>query len=492
MQSRECSPDVLERLAGSVYFPERRLGAAIVSGICRGRDRVLYVTAPEISDARAQVDYYLSLVPADPRERPGARADRVTLVSVPDASSQWLSTKVLDAETAASAEARSRIRDFADRQRQAGAAVMLSYYEPSAKLERFAGELGVAGDQADSRYIRLGTKAAGRQIFAGVGIDVPPGTRECRSVDDLAEGLADLVRLGHHKFVLKLSSTEYGGGLGNALLDLSSLRPELASSTDVASSTGLGERIAALLPLRTVLVDTRLGWPSFAEAITRSGVVGEQLIEGAELTSPSYQGAIDAGGVVTTTSTHDQVLGSRGQVYAGSVFPARPDYRDQVIGWGLRAGRGLAELGVRGGDYGVDFVAVRTGGDWRLFGCEINLRSTATKHGFIMATSLLGVLPDASGRLMVDSTERVYHVSDGVADPRYFGLRPRQLIAAVQRSPLRYDSVSQTGVVLHMMSAAFRYAKFGALAIGTDRAEAGQLIARLRDLVTELADERAS
>jgi hypothetical protein len=486
MQSRECSPDVLERLAGSVYFPERRLGAAIVSGICRGRDRMLYVTAPEISDARAQVDYYLSLVPADPRERPGARADRVTLVSVPDSSAQWLSTKVLDAETAASVEVRNRIRDFADRQRRAGAAVMLSYYEPSAKLEQFAGELGVPGDQADSRYIRLGTKAASRHILADVGIDVPPGTRECRSAGELAEGLADLVRRGYRKFVLKLSSTEYGGGLGNALLDLSSLRPELVSSAD------LGGRIAALLPLRTVLVDTRLGWLSFAEAIGRCGAIGEQLIEGAELTSPSYQGAIDAGGVVTTTSTHDQVLGSRGQVYAGSVFPARPGYRDQVIGWGLRAGRRLAELGVRGGDYGVDFVAARTGGDWRLFGCEINLRSTATKHGFIMATSLLGVLPDASGRLMVNGTERVYHASDGVADPRYFGLRPRQLIAAVQNSPLRYDSVSQTGVVLHMMSAAFRYAKFGALAIGMDRAETGQLIARLRDLVTELADERTS
>ena len=116
-----------------------------------------------------------------------------------------------------------------------------------------------------------------------------------------------------------------------------------------------------------------------------------------------------------------------------------------------------------------------------------------------MTTSLLGVEPDESGALRVDLVgdgagggagggERVYFASDGIGDPRYVGLRPRQLIAAVLNSALAYDHASKTGVVLHMMSAISEYGKFGAVCIGRDREHAAALMSDLRSLVRNIAE----
>jgi hypothetical protein len=484
IQSRECSPGVLERLTGSVYFPERRLGATIVSGVGRAGVSLLYVAAPAIIDAEEQIEYYLGLVPPAPGGSEASRRNLVQLLSLDDSSARWLSTKVLDTERQESAQARKRIRDFVHRERSAGADVRLSYYEPSATLERFAEELGIPGDQVSSRFIELGTKSSSRQLLAEAGIPLPAGTPEYRSLAELVDGVAGLVRQGYYRQVLKLSSTEYGGGFGNALLDLSELRLR-----DVADED-LGETVHGLMPLRTVMADAKIGWAEFAAWIARSGVLAEELIDGDEVRSPSYQGTIDADGRVTTISTHEQVLGDLGQIFTGCSFPASAEYRRSVIEYGIAAGWRLAELGVRGGDYGVDFIAARHGDQWDLRGCELNLRTTATKHGFAMTTGLLDVMPDESGRLFTGGSERVYQSSDAITDPRYRGLRPRDLIEAVRSSPLAYDHGRKTGVVLHMMSAVIEYGKFGAVAIGTDSEHAEALIAGLRMLVNDLAESR--
>ena len=449
------------------------MGAAIVSGVCRAGERLLYVSAPEIGDAGEQIDYYLALLPLAPGEELADRRDRVSLVSMTDSSFRWLSTKLIDQQNAESAEARKRISDFVEREREVGSQVSFSCYEPSENIERLAARLGVACDQADSRYIGLGTKATGRRLLASLGIEVPAGSEECRSVEALASALAELVRQGHRKFVLKLNCTEFdGGGLGNALVDLS----ELADLSDIAG------RLNEAHP-----VDVKIDWPYFASLIGRCGVIAEQLVEADELRSPSYQGMVDADGHVITVSTHEQFLSGGGQVYAGCLFPAAEDYRSLIIDYGVKVGQRLAEIGVRGGDFGVDFVAVRDdGGGWRLLGCELNLRTTATKHGFLMATGLLGAMPNDAGRIFVDGAERVYHATDGIIDSRYLGLHPSQLIAAVRESGLGYDHDRKTGIVLHMMSAVTHFGKFGAVGIGEDQAQAAALIRGLRDLVDDL------
>ncbi len=484
IQSRECDPGVLERLTGSMYFPERRLGATIVSSVGREGMSLLYVAAPPITDAEDQIEYFLGLLPSGSKAQEASRRNRVQLLSLDDNSSRWLSTKVLDPQRQESARARKRIRDFVHRERQAGADVKLSYYEPSENLERFAAELGITGDQVSARFIELGTKSASRQLLAEAGLPIPEGTPEYRSLRDLAAGVAGLIKQGHYRQVLKLSSTEYGGGFGNAMLDLRELR------LSDACGDSLTGKVLDLIPVRTVPADSKISWAQFSSWMSRSGVLAEELIEGEEVRSPSYQGVIDAAGAVRTVSTHEQVLGALGQIFTGSLFPAGEEYRDAIIKYGFAVGRRLAELGVRGGDFGVDFIAARQGTRWNLFGCELNLRATATKHGFAMATSLLGVLPDESGRLLTGGSERVYRSSDAIADRSYLGLRPRDLIAAVHRSRLGYDHGRKTGIVLHMLSAAAECGKLGAVAIGTDQEQTAGYLAGLRLALRDVAMTR--
>jgi hypothetical protein len=455
------------------------MGAAIVTDVCRAGDKVLYVSAPEIGDARAQIDYYLSLLPLRPGEQMTERQERVSLLSLADNSFRWLSTKLVDQESPDSAEARDRIRDFVERERKIGSQVGFSCYEPSENIEWLAGLLDIACDQAHSRYIGLGTKATGRRLLDSLGIEVPAGSNECRTVDALADELVGLVRQGLRKFVLKLNCTQFdGGGLGNALLDLTGVD---LNGSDGELTAEIAARLTGAEP-----VDTKIGWDYFAELIARCGVIAEQLVEAEDLRSPSYQGTVDADGQIITLSTHEQFLSGNGQVYSGCLFPAAEDYRLLLIDYGEKVGRRLAEIGVRGGDFGVDFIAVRSGQGWRLLGCELNLRTTATKHGFLMATSLLGAVPDEGGRIFVDGTERVYHATDAIIDSRYLGLHPSQLIEAVRNSGLSYDHDRKTGVVLHMMSAVTNFGKFGAISIGETQAQAGALIRGLHDLIDDL------
>lgn len=469
IQSRECSPELLERLSGSTLFPERPVGAMIVSVVCRRGGTLYSVTAPTMFDVDEQVDYFLRLLPTDQVGPFEELRDRVVADTLDDASARWLSTKVLDLATPSAGALRSRLGEFVDRERAAGARLSMSYFEPSSDLERLAGELGLSGDQADSRFIPLGTKAEGRRMMSAAGVPVATGTAECRDPAALSEEIASLVRRGHTRLVLKLSSTEYGAGMGNALLSVAGT----ASALDV---------LAALPSAR--LVDGKITWADFEAAMAASGVLAEELIESPDLRSPSFQGRIDGTDVVVE-STHDQVLGG-GQTYAGSLFPADDAYRTTVIDYGVRVGRQLVERGVRRGDYGVDFLAAPGDDGWQVVGCEVNLRATGTKHGFMMATSLLNAWPGADGRIVVGGEERVYEASDAIIDPAMVGLRPAHVIKAVSGSPLHYDPHSGTGVVLHLLSALPTYGKCGAVCVARNRPDAQRMMGELRELLRGL------
>lgn len=486
IESRECSPQLLERLTGATYFPERLLGPAIVGTVVRRGGHVLYVTAPPMVDADEQVDYYLGLLTGGHGGgRDGERRDareRVRIVSLDDASSRWLSEKVLDPVNAQAATARRALREFVEVHRRAGADLRLSYFEASRPLEELARDLGVPGTQCSHVHIPTGTKHASRQIFAAAGVPVPPGTAVCHSLSELAAAAAPLVRAGHRRLVLKLDSTAYGGGLGMALLTLDGIAAG-------ASDEALTEHVFEALP-RAAPADTKLTWSDSSGLLAESGVIAEVWIDDGPVHSPSFQGRLTEAGEAVAVSTHDQVLDETGQSYTGCTFPARADYRAALIDHGLRVGRELLARGVDGGEYGVDFLAVRADAGWRLLGCEINLRATATKHPFSMATGLLGASPAPDGRLLVNGTEYVYRASDGIMAARYRGLRPARLIQAVTHSPLAYDPARETGVVLHMLSPVVQHGKFGALCIGTDHAETAGLMRGLVELVDGLAADR--
>jgi hypothetical protein len=480
IQSREPHSNIMLMYPGSEFLPERPVSAALVRAASRQGMRTLCVTAPEMVDRPEQVGYFLGLAAADPARRRDAE-QRIRVVSVDDASARWLSSKVMDDNDAA-AELRRTLAEWVADCRAHGQTPVLNAFEPSENLEKLAGDLGIAVDQAPSSAIPLGSKAGSREIFAGHGVPIAQGTAEQRSVDGLAKAMVPLVRQGIRDFVVKLSSSLYASGLGNALLSW-------APATDVtmASDGELAAALRASLPLARV--PAIMGeWEDFAAAIPAAGVVAEELLVGDELTSPSFQGYLTGSGP-RVLATHEQVLVG-GQTYAGSSFPATEAYRRTVTDYGLRVGWALHERGLHTGDYGVDFVAVRSGADWRLYGCEVNLRSTGVKHGFTLVTTLLGVVPDENGELRVGGERRVYLASDTLTAPGYAGLRPREVIEAVTGSRLHYDPAARAGVVMYMLSA-LAYGKLGALAVARDLAECEQLIQELRGLLDGLADRAA-
>jgi hypothetical protein len=479
--SRECSSELLERLPGATMFGERAIGAAIVSALHRPGGSVICVAAPAMIDADDQIDYFLRLGTATTRhadQRPPR--SRATVLSIDDRSSRWLSEKLMDPSHPDAVAAMAHLRHAVESERRAGREVSLNYVEPSAPLERLAEMLGVVGDQAPAWSIPLGTKSSSRAIFEAQRIPVAAATPVVHDLSTLASTMASLVRIGHRRFVLKLDSTAYASGLGNALLDLG----------DVHESTAdLPGAIEAVIPLAHV-IDAKLGWAGFRADIPRSGVLAEEFISGDEFRSPSFQGRLTPDGP-QVVSTHEQLLAPNGQTYAGCAFPAAAPYRAQVIEYGFRVGSALYEKGIDRGDYGVDFIAVRNDGRWRVLGCELNLRSTGARHGFDMATTLLGTTPDPDGELKVDGQRRVYISSDSIMSERYVGLRPSALIDAVENSPLHWDPIRKQGVALHLLSPLFEFGKFGATCVATSTDAAEQMLADLRALAVRIGDRAA-
>ena len=480
IQSREPHLSIMSLYPGAEFLPERPVSAALVRAASQREMHALCVTAPEMVDRQEQVGYFLRLGAPDPAQRRDAE-QRIRVVSVDDASARWLSTKVADGNEAAAKLRRTLAEWVADR-RARGQTPVLSAFEPSPNLEALAASLSIAiADQAPSSAIPLGSKAGSRKIFTAQGIPTARGTAEQRSADDLARAVVPLFRQGIRDFVVKLSDSQFASGLGNALLSL-----EPMADVTTAPDDKLTAVLRASLP--SACVSAVLGgWDGFAATIPQAGVVAEELLVGDELTSPSFQGYLTACGP-RVLATHEQVLAG-GQTYSGSSFPAAQTYRRMVIDHGLRVGWALHERGLHTGNYGVDFVAVRSDTDWTLYGCEVNLRSTGVMHGFALTTTLLGVEPDENGELRVDGEPRVYLASDTLTAPGYEGLRPRDVIDSVSGSGLHYSSATGSGVVMYMLSA-LTYGKLGALAVARDLAGCHRMIQELRGVLDGLVADR--
>ncbi len=130
---------------------------------------------------------------------------------------------------------------------------------------------------------------------------------------------------------------------------------------------------------------------AFLEKFERGDGVVEELIEAAELRSPSVQLRINPRRVFLA-STHEQILGGpANQVYLGCLFPADDDYRITIQDLGLRIGRTLADKGVIG-RFSVDFLAWRNNptDSWSVAAVEINLRMGGTTHPMLALRFLTG------------------------------------------------------------------------------------------------------
>jgi len=478
VNSRECEPELLSRLAGAEHFPERSLGWSILATARDTNRETIIFIAPDIHDRDKVIDYYCRLATDNSSTATAELRSRIDVITLSDSSGRWLSDKLVQDESEDAILARRRIRERAQACREDGGNVSLDYFEPSKNLEAFAETLVSLPSQAHSTHIPKGRKAYARDLFTSLDIPVARGTRLRRDIDDLAPEILDLQdRFSLHEFVLKLNGSEYAAGYGNAFVTVQ-------RGPERDRITALQEQLN-----KSLVVDKQLGWAGFVADAKRSGVLAEERLKGDEFRSPSFQGRIEESGEVVAVSSHEQHFTEDGTGFVGCSYPADSDYRSTVIEHGLTVGRELAARGVERGGYGVDFMALRDrpSDGWRVFGCEINLRDTGTKHPFETASALLGEPID--GRFSgAGGSDRVYLCSDSIYKPAYRGkVRPGALIEAVERTPnLHFDHASRTGVVLHMFGSLFTYGKIGATYIAADLEHAKSLQDELERLLDAL------
>lgn len=376
---------------------------------------MVFVTAERPTER--VVAYYLSFV--EDALRDDVRA-RFHVVEVPDSTPRSVTAKLLDRP-----DLLARIRSMTSGR--------LAFIEPwnVTHLEVLvAQQLGLPLNGTPASLWPMGFKSSGRRIMRDAGVPLPPGREDVRGVDEVLAAV-EHVRLGHpgaEGVVVKLDD----------------------------SATGLGNRVIrfADVPTTTTLRATvELLGPDYLSALASGGVV-EELLTGEDFASPSVQGEITPGRRVQVVSTHEQLhSGAHRQVYTGCRFPARPDYRSELAGYGASVGRLLADRGALG-RFAVDFAATRTTSRWRLDGLEINLRKSGTSHPLSLLHNLTpGHYDDVTGTWSLpDGSRRCYRSTDHLVDPAWGGRSDSDVIDAVDRAGLTFDRVHGVGAVLHMLN----------------------------------------
>jgi hypothetical protein len=451
----------------SVSFPEVELRK--ITGIQHYEERLLFLVLlladPELElvfptsvavDA-AVLDYYLRWLP-DPED---AR-ERLHLLHVGDDRPSSLTRKLLARPDLLEAM-RAAIRD-------PGRAVVWPF-NVTPDEAALAEELGIPLYGTPPDLVALGSKSGARHVAAEAGVQVFAGEADLYSLEAIAQAIERIAgqRPDAQAVVAKLNNGF--SGQGNVIVELPEVRAALDTSTAVFCAAGES-------------------WESFGPKVAAEGAIVEELARVGGLTSPSVQLRVSPGGRCEVVSTHDQILGGPDdQVYIGCRFPAAPEYRTTIQEAGLAVARVLAERGALG-SFGIDFVVV-PGREVCL--SEINLRLGGTTHPFHMARLVTGgTYCRETGELLVDGEARVYLGSDNIKSPRYEGLTPAELIAAVDKAGLAYDAASGTGVTLHLLGALARYGKWGAVCIARTHAEADALYQEVIDRVDALVEPEGS
>ncbi len=177
-------------------------------------------------------------------------------------------------------------------------------------------------------------------------------------------------------------------------------------------------------------------------------------------------------------STHDQVLGGpSGQVFLGSTFPARDDYRLDVQAAGRRVGTVLHRDRSALGRFGVDFVSVRDGDGWRHFAIEINLRKGGTTHTYRILQFLTdGSYEEETGLFRTPSGQpRYYRASDNLKNQSFKLLTPDDLMDVAVEHGLHFSPATQQGVFFHLIGALSSYGKLGLVCVADGESAAAHL-----------------
>lgn len=441
----------LRKITAIEYYAERMLYALLWLG--HPEMRIVYITSSPVDPAI--VDYYLGFVDA-----PGAR-DRLTMVSLDDPDPASISAKLLSRP-----ELVDRIRDVVG---DDDAYILPFNVTPLETQVSHLLQIPLYGPRAD--HVWWGSKSGARQLAREVGVELPRGEEDLRSLGEVELAVRRLrdMQPAADAVVIKLNNGF--SGKGNAILELRDVTVPFNES-----------------PITFCAEEEE--WNSYGPKIAYEGAIVEELIRSAGTVSPSAQFRIAPNGEVEAISTHDQILGGPElQVYLGCRFPARPEYRLQIQELGLSIARKLSSEGVIG-PFGIDFIASPEAGRrrWRILLSEINLRMGGTSHPFFMARFVTGGSYDAeTGNLVADGRAKHYVANDNLRSERYVGLRPGDAIEGIRRAGIAFDPTTKKGVTLHLMGALPEYGKVGGLAIGDSADEADQLYLSLVETLDGLA-----
>jgi hypothetical protein len=316
-------------------------------------------------------------------------------------------------------------------------------------------QIQVYGCDPDLQH--LGNKSNSRKIFRACNIPLPVGFEDLFSEQDIVEALHALKKQnpGLRKAVVKVN--EGFSGEGNAIFSY------------VAMPVSEGEAwIRGELPQRLQIIAAGLSYQQFIQKIGEAGGVVEEFLEGVIKESPSVQCRINPLGKVDIVSTHDQLLGGEDrQVYLGASFPAHIDYAAAIGVMGEKVAEELRQQGVLG-RFGIDFISVKEGEEWKHYAIEINLRKGGTTHPYLMLQFLTGGDYNAQEGVYyaANGQPRFYVCSDNLQSDRYRGLTPHDLIDIAMCNDLLYDGSTQEGVMFHLISALSQFGKLGIVCIG--------------------------
>ncbi|TAH51962.1 MAG: hypothetical protein EYC68_09190 [Chloroflexota bacterium] len=423
------------------------------------RVRMIYVTSMEI--ASNIVEYYLDLLPAVVA---GHARKRLFLVAPQDSSSQPLTQKLLDRPRLLE-HIRALVRDEKR-------AHIVPYNTTDLERE-LSVRLGIPMYAADPRFFAFGTKSGCRKIFAEEGVQHPLGIENLRGVDDLIGAVQQMrsQKPAMQKIILKLNDEV--SGMGNAVVDL--------SGVDGNERAAIEEKLRAMkfeLP--------SLKYDEYIAKFEKRGGIAEEYITGQVILSPSAQLRNTPLGEVELLSTHDQILGGpSGQSYLGCRFPANVEYGPAIMREAEKVGKRFAREGIVG-RYAMDFVVVKNdAGKWEPYAIEVNLRKGGTTHPFLTLQYLTDGKYHANvGEFRTVRGQAKYYVAtDHQESHAYRALTPDDLFDVVSKNRSHFNHTTQTGVVLHMMSALGDRGRFGMTAIADSQNDAGALFARTVELI---------
>ena len=428
----ELTPDQLQA------YEERYLFLLFL--LRQPRARMIYVTGQPIDPDI--VDYYLDIMPGVIASH--ARR-RLILLSPEEPTTRALAVKLLDRPGLLD-EIRRSIPD-PDR-------AHLVPFMATWNDRELAMRLGIPMYGADPKDSHLGTKSAGRQLFAEAGVPHPAGREDLNTTEEVVAAIEALRAENPELGKVIVKHNEGVSGYGNI-------------TVDVSEATTAAE-------IRKRLTHAKIEMPGatrerYFELLAEEGGIVEEMFAADEIRSPSVQLRITPLGNVELLSTHDQILGGdSGQVFIGSRFPADREYGQMISAHARAIGESLATRDVIG-RFAIDFVVGRAPDtDWQAYAIELNLRKGGTTHPFLTLQFLTdGHFDEGSGHFLTPLGNRKFYVaSDHFSVPGLQALTPRGLIDVALLERLHFDQTTQVGTVFHMLSAIGTTGQVGMTCVG--------------------------